>query len=100
MAQTQFTEQDATSLVEKISAFAETLTPGEQAAWQAIEQHISLLVPTDDEDVSGFMIAPDSAGAMAEAHQQELRDEARRARTGRSTGQRESLWHRLVTSLR
>ena len=100
MSQVQFTEQDAASLVEKIAAFAETLTPGEQAAWQAIEQHVSMLVPTEDEDVSGFMIAPDSVGAMAEAHQQGLRDEVRRANRARSAGQRESLWHRLVTSLR
>jgi hypothetical protein len=100
MAQTQFTEQDATSLVEKISAFAETLTPGEQAAWQAIEQHISTLVTTEDEDVSGFMIAPDSVGAMAEAHQRDLRDQATRATAGRTTDQRQNLWTRLVTTLR
>jgi len=100
MAQVQFTEQDANSLVEKIGAFTETLSPGEQAAWQAIEQHISTLVPTEDEDVSGFMIAPDSVGAMAEAHQQELRDEARHATAGRTTDQRRSIWSRLVTTLR
>jgi hypothetical protein len=100
MAQIQFTEQDADSLVEKISAFTETLSPGEQAAWQAIERHISTLVTTEDEDVSGFMIAPDSVGAMAEAHQQELRDEARRSSAGRSSDQRRSLWRRLVTTLR
>jgi hypothetical protein len=100
MAQTQFTEQDATSLVEKINAFAETLTPGEQAAWQAIERHISTLVTTEDEDVSGFMIAPDSVGAMAEAHQQELRDQARSSTAGRTTDQRRNLWTRLVTTLR
>ena len=99
MSQIQFTEQDADSLVEKISAFTETLTPGEQAAWQAIERHISTLVATEDEDVSGFMIAPDSVGAMAEAHQQELRDEARRASAGRTTDQRQSLWNRLITTL-
>lgn len=99
MSQIQFTEQDATSLVEKITAFTETLTPGEQAAWQAIERHISTLVPTEDEDVSGFMIAPDSVGAMAEAHQQNLRDEAQRSRAGRTTEQRQSLWSRLVTTL-
>lgn len=100
MAQIQFTEQDAASLVEKISAFTETLTPGEQAAWQAIERHISTLVPTEDEDVSGYMIAPDSVGALAEAHQQGLRDEAQRSRAGRTPDQRQSLWHRLVMSLR
>lgn len=99
MSQIQFTEQDATSLVEKITAFTQTLTPGEQAAWQAIERHISTLVPTEDEDVSGYMISPDSVGAMAEAHQQGLRDEAQRISAGRSSGQRESLWHRLITTL-
>ena len=99
MSQIQFTEQDAASLVEKITTFAETLTPGEQAAWQAIERHISTLVPTEDEDVSGFMIAPDSVGAMAEAHQQGLRDEAQRSRAGRTPDQRRTLWHRLVTTL-
>jgi hypothetical protein len=99
MAQTQFTEQDAASLVEKITAFTETLTPGEQAAWQAIERHISTLVPTEDDDVSGFMIAPDSTGAMAEAHQEDLRNQARRAIAGRTANQRQSLWSRLVTSL-
>ena len=100
MAQVQFTEQDANSLVEKISAFAETLTPGEQAAWQAIERHISTLVPTEDEDVSGFMIAPDSVGAMAEVHQQGLRDEAQRSTAGRTNDQRRNIWTRLVTTLR
>lgn len=100
MSQIQFTEQDATSLVEKITAVTETLTPGEQAAWQAIERHISTLVPTEDDDVSGFMIAPDSAGAMAEAHQQGLRDEAQRMSAGRTAGQRHTIWHRLVTTLR
>jgi hypothetical protein len=100
VAQIQFTEQDAASLVEKISAFTETLTPGEQAAWQAIERHISTLVPSEDEDVSGFMIAPDSAGAMAEAHQQDLRNDARRSTAGRTADQRRSLWRRLVTTLR
>ncbi len=99
VSQIQFTEQDATSLVAKISAFTETLTPGEQAAWQAIERHISTLVPTEDEDVSGFMIAPDSASAMAEAHQQGLRDEAQRMSAGRAAGQRQGLWYRLVTTL-
>lgn len=99
MSQIQFTEQDAASLVEKISAFTETLTPGEQAAWQAIEQQISMLVPSEDEDVSGFMIAPDSAGAMAEAHQQNLRDEARHSRAGRTAEQRQTIWRRLVTTL-
>jgi hypothetical protein len=99
VSQLQFTEQDAASLVEKIAAFTETLTPGEQAAWQAIEQHISTLVPTEDEDVSGFMIPPDSAGAMAEAHQRELRDEVRRSRAGRTPDQRRTLWNRLVTTL-
>lgn len=99
MAQIQFTAQDAASLVEKITAFTETLTPGEQAAWQAIERHISTLVPTEDEDVSGFMIAPDSAGAMAEAHQQDLRDKVQRSRAGRTPDQRQTLWHRLVTTL-
>lgn len=99
MSQIQFTEQDADSLVEKISAFTETLTPGEQAAWQAIERHISTLVTTEDEDVSGYMIAPDSVGAMAEAHQQNLRDEARRSTAGRTTEQRQSLWNHLIRTL-
>jgi hypothetical protein len=100
VSQAQFTEQDAASLVEKITTFTQTLTPGEQAAWQAIERHISTLIPTEDEDVSGFMLAPDSAGAMAEAHQQGLRDEARRAAAGRTADQRRTLWNRLVTTLR
>jgi hypothetical protein len=100
VSQAQFTEQDAASLVEKITTFTETLTAGEQAAWQAIERHISTLIPTEDEDVSGFMLAPDSAGAMAEAHQQSLRDEARRAAAGRTADQRRTLWNRLVTTLR
>lgn len=100
MARMQFTEQDAASLVEKITAFAETLSPGEQVAWQAIERHISTLVPSEDEDVGGFMLAPDSARAMAEAHQQSLRDEARRASAGRTPEQRQNLWRRLTTTLR
>lgn len=48
MAQNQVSEQDARALAEKIVAFAESLSPGERKAFEALERQISMLVATDD----------------------------------------------------
>ncbi len=76
MAQTQYTEQDAWSLAQKLDQLVQGLTPGEQAAWETLERHVSILVPTEDADVEGYATA-DQGGVS----------------------QRQHLWFRLVTTL-
>ena len=73
MAQTQYTEQDAWSLAQKLDQLVQGLAPGEQAAWETLERHVSTLVPTEDADVQGS----DASGVS----------------------QRQNLWFRLVTTL-
>lgn len=105
MAQTPYTEQDAWSLADKLTQFTQTLTPGEQAAFEALERHVSGLVPVDDvNDVHGFAFAPDSIVALGQARAQELRDEAAQIRQANeassgTAGNRTGLWYRLVTGL-
>jgi hypothetical protein len=116
MAQAQYTEQDAWSLAQKLDQFVQELTPGETAAWEAMERHVSTLVPTEDSDVQGYAFTPDQVTMMGLAHAQELRNqaaqmsranEAARAKRGSDAGggasgvasQRQSLWYRVVTTL-
>jgi hypothetical protein len=100
MAQAQYTEQDAWSLAQKLDAFVEGLTPGELAAWEAMERHVSTLVPTEDSDVQGYAFTPDQITMMGQAHAQELRDQAAQmGAAAAAVSHRQGLWYRVVTTL-
>jgi hypothetical protein len=74
MAQATISDRDARSMAEKLAAFTETLDPGEEAAFEVIERHLSVLVPAD--------IITDDA----------------ESRAGGDT--RQALWYQLVLALR
>jgi hypothetical protein len=106
-----YTEQDAWSLAAKVAAFWDTLSPGEQAAWEALEGVIRTLTSSDEADVQGYAFTPDQIVMMGKAHTDELRAQAaamaRASEAARGAapatgevGERQSLWFRLVSGLR
>ena len=99
MAQTQYTEQDAISLAQKLEQFTQTLTPGEQAAWETIERHVSTLIPSEDADVQGFAFTPDAITMMGQERAEDLRNQAAQMSRAGSANPRAGLWYRLVTHL-
>jgi hypothetical protein len=52
--ETRFTEQDTQTLATKLAEFATTLTPGERAAFEVIEEHMTTTVGTGDETIEGY----------------------------------------------
>jgi hypothetical protein len=79
MTDVHVSEQDVQSLAEKLAAFTRTLSPGELAAFELLEEQLLLAFVTDEPDVQAFEFGPLDAMA-ADARRTDLLRQAQ-ART-------------------
>jgi hypothetical protein len=71
MTEVRVSEHDVQSLAEKLAAFTKTLTPGELAAFELLEEQLLMAFLNDDPDVQGFDFGRlDAMGA--DAHRQDM----------------------------
>lgn len=59
---THITEQDITSLAQKLATLVEALTPGERAAFEIFETEVTTTLATRGSDVQGYTMTTTRAG--------------------------------------
>jgi hypothetical protein len=101
-------EQDVRSLADKLAAFSQTLSSGELAAFEMIEQHVVTSTEAVDPDVLGYYMSQNDI-TLADMHRQEMLAEAAQRRPSRSNAQasgatapersRSGLWQSLMLAL-
>ena len=95
---------DARTLATKLTTFYETLTPGEQQLFNALETQLATLTTGEGDDVEGYMM-PDYGSYTSRAGEHPLiTDALREAESGRpraggrtpTTEQRTGFWQTLL----
>jgi hypothetical protein len=94
MSEVRITDQDVQSLAEKLAAFTRTLSPGELAAFELLEEQLLATTESDGADVQGFHFGSLDALGADERRQDMLREARQSVHAGRG-----SLWQALLSSL-
>lgn len=103
MTDNQISDMDIQGLAEKLTAFGQTLGPGEWAAFQEVQRQLAIVVAPEEPDVQGYVMLLE----MAQAHQSDLRAEAERDRqayqaqdrAAKQTVDQRSFWTSVITAL-
>ena|SRR5688572_6238141 len=98
MTDVRVTEQDVQSLAQKLAEFTRTLSPGELAAFELLEEQMLMAFTSDEPDVQAFDFGRlDMLGG--DARREELLRDATRARAPRETGDRAGFWRTVIGSV-